>query len=216
MHGTFELTHLEAGKLRDEDFRAAARAGGLEDLLRGLPKLARVRRENLVFDNFAAFLFSQLMSGGDVSDPYDLGGTASAALSCINLMSTSSEPTYQEATNEYGGGVTIYALSETVGSGAKRFVEDVIETPSIRTDPGGREAVECRSRWLFLPSQGVSSNIRSIGVFFSADGDATGDYISRGRMARVRLKDAAGRQIIINKTASQVLLIEYTFRLVSV
>jgi len=213
MHGTFELTQLDARGLRDEDFRAAARRGRAEDLLRGLPPLGRFRARNLVFDMIPSFLFNRLMGGPAAKGPliYESG---SAALHAMVLLSTDSEPTYEESTWEYTQ--TLYTLPEEVGSGAKRFIEDVIETTLIQADQTGREHISCRSRWLFLPSEGVSSNIRSVGIYFCRDGDNTAGNLERGRVARIRIKDAAGRPVIINKTASQVLLIEYTFRLVTV
>ena len=213
MHGTFELTQLDARGLRDADFRAAARRGRTGDLLRDLPVVGRYEGRNLVFDMIPSFLFNRLMSGPAAKGPmiYESG---SAALSAMSLLTTSAEPTYEEYTWEYGE--TLYTLQEHAGGGGKRFIEDVIETTLIQSNQAGREAVDCRSRWLFLPSEGVSSNIRSIGIYFARDGDYTGGNSERGRVARVRIKDAAGRPVIINKTSSQVLLIEYTFRLVSV
>jgi hypothetical protein len=214
MQGTFELTHRDARGLRDADFRAALRRGEADALLRGLPLLGGYRARNLVFDNFAAFLFSQLMGGPDVTDPFDLGGTAAAALGIVTLMTTASEPTYEELATGYYE--TMYTQAETAGGGGKRFVEDVIETTRIAVAGDGRESVECRSRWLFLPSEGVSSDIRSVGIHFAADADSVAGYVSRARICRVRIKDAAGRAVIINKTASQVLLIEYTLKLVTI
>lgn len=102
----------------------------------------------------------------------------------------------------------------SIGDGinaAKRFVQDDIEGPLIYSDTDGAEAVHLKERWLWLPSQAVSNRIRSVGIF-SCEINNTGND-DRSATARVRLKDASGFPITLNKSSSQVLLVQYTFTL---
>lgn len=166
---------------------------------------------NLQFDNWAAFSFNRRMAGPDIADPYDFD-SGSAWLATITLTTIDSEPTYQEASNF---GSDINNIQSNVGSGAsKRFVEDDVENVLIATVADGRDAIFQRSRFLYLPSQAVSGNIRSVSIHFSDNGDSTG-FISRGIAGRVRIKDAGQNPIIISKSSSQVLLVEYTTTYVS-
>jgi len=215
MHGHFSVELKAARDLRDADFRAARREGALGALLRDLETEERAEGDNLVFNWLAAFLFRYLFSGGDIQDPFDFD-SGNCYIGCINLGVTDSEPTYTEFTNNYYEDIN--SMSDSIGgSGAsKRFIEDQIETHLIKKEDDGREAIFLRSRWLWLPSEGVSSNIRSLSLYFARDADGTGGYSERARGARLRLKNQAGLPIIINKTNKHVLLAEYVFTLASV
>lgn len=213
MLGHFDLSLRDAGRLRDADFDAAIRAGALREILRDLPEAARARTNNLVMDNFAATMFLHLFSGPDVTYPYNAGGAANGALSMVCLLSDETEPTYTEGWDDYQSSMQSVTAS-VAADAAKRFVEDVAETTLIARDSLDREAVFARSRWLYLPSQAVSASIASLGVFFSEDADGMA-WAHRGRIARVRIKDAGARPLTMNKTSAQVLLVEYTARLVS-
>jgi len=215
MQGHFSVELKAARGLRDEDFRKARREGVLDALLRDLETEERAEGGNLVFNWLSAFLFRYLFSGPDITDPFDID-SGNGYLGCINLGVTDSDPTYTEFTNNYVEDIN--AMSDSIGgSGAsKRFIEDQIETHLIKKEDDGREAILCRSRWLWLPSEGVSSNIRSLSMYYARDADATAGYTERARGARLRLKNQAGLPIIINKTNKHVLLAEYVFTLASV
>lgn len=185
------------------------------EALEDLPVAQEAGGKNLVFDNFAAYSYVQSFGGGDITDPYDFStGSGRAALAFVTLQTLDAEPTYTESTYE---AVPIQSIGSMAGTNAsKRFINDDIEDELIRKPVDGRNAVEFRSRWLWLPSQAVSSDIRSFTVYFRENGPDTGAFHANGRMARIRLKDSGGSPVILSKTSSQVLLIEYLFTLVSI
>jgi hypothetical protein len=187
----------------------------LDRLLARMPTSQRARGRNLVSDNFAAFIFRFAFSGGDITDPYDFD-SGNAILATILLMTTDSEPTYTDSTNQYTNLHNISGSANT-GSAGKRFIEDDIDPHLQDADPdgNGRESILFRSRFLYLAAQGNSNDIRSLGIYFMRDADSTGNF-ERARTARIRLKDSGGNPIILNKTSSQVLLIEYRFTLVNI
>jgi hypothetical protein len=211
MIGHFKLELKASRDLRDEDFRAAARAGELDALLRGLPTERKAEGENLIFNWFAVYQFVNLMSGAGYAQ-IALNSSA-AAFAHLNLCTLDAEPTYTEWTEQYYGGPS--TQPNTAGAGAKRFIEDHIEAHQIQCAPDGREEITLRERWLFLPSEGVSSDIRSLAVYFRLDGDYLYESYTY-RFARIRLKNQAGLPIIINKTNRHVLLVEYVATLVTV
>lgn len=216
MKGKYNVTLLDAGGLGDEDFEMARRDGSLDALLTGLDVEQRAETDNLVFDNFAAYIFRWLFSGGDITDPYDVGnGTTDAALATMCLLTTDTDTTYTEQSAGFWD-VSTVGNSANTSSGGKRFVEDTIVSPPLVAVTAGKEEVFCKSRWLYLPSQGVSSAIRSIGTFFYFDADATGNSSQRSSISRVRLKDSAGRNITLRKTDKNVLHIEYGLFLTAV
>ena len=216
MQGYFDVQTKDLGGLRDNDLLAMMSPDGkvtpeLARLVDGLPTVQHARGKNLVSDNFAGATFKYVFSGGSINDPYNQGN---GILASILIMNTDSEPGYTDQTDQY---TTIHGLSGNVGSlPGKRFIEDDVEAHLIITDSGGRESILFRSRWLYLAAEAVSNDIRSLGVYHCRYGGASLSSIERGRIARIRLKDSGGSPIIINKTASQVLLIEYRFTLVSI
>lgn len=216
MQGYFDVQTKDLGGLRNEDLLAMLTPEGkftpeLRKLLDDLPTAQHAFGKNLVSDNFASSTFKYCFSGPDISNPYNQGN---GILATILIMNTDSEPGYTDATNEY---TTYNGLSGGQGSNpGKRFIADDVEAHLIVTDSGGRESILFRSRWMYLAAEAVSNDIRSLGVYHCRYGGDSGSSIERGRIARIRLKDSGGSPIIINKTASQVLLIEYRFTLVSI
>jgi hypothetical protein len=104
-------------------------------------------------------------------------------------------------------------------SAAKRFYNDQIAAAEVWSHADAvKQQVFFRNRWLYLPTEGYSNNIRSLVIVWSTDCanvlvPGTFNYYEIGR---VRLKDAAGEKVRINKTQYQAMLMEYTFSLVSV
>lgn len=187
----------------------------LDRLLARLPTRQRAKGCNLINDNFAGYTHKYCFSGGAISTPYNIDG-GNAALGTILLMTNDAEPTYTEASSQY---TNPNALTGTVQSttAGKRFIEDDIDPHLMDADPNnnGRESILFRSRFLYLSTQANSNDIRSLGIYFSDNGNSTGTE-ERGRIARIRLKDSGGTPIILNKTSAQVLLIEYRFTLVTI
>lgn len=216
MQGYFDVKTKDLGGLSDDDLLAMMSPEGkvtpeLAKLLDGLPTVQHAQGKNLVSDNFASSSFKYCFSGGTIDNPYNQGN---GILATILIMNTDSEPAYTDATNQY---TTMHGLTGGVGSlPGKRFIEDDVEAHLIVTDSGGRESILFRSRWMYLAAEAVSNDIRSLGVYHCRYGGSSTSSIERGRIARIRLKDSGGNPIIINKTASQVLLIEYRFTLVSI
>lgn len=215
--GHFDLALKNSGTLSDADFENAMTHGCLQGLLDGLDTQLECHTDNLIMDLIVPYTAYFLFGAPTVGDLWrNLGA---AVFGGICLLTTDSEPDYQNEWYRNGGyNYTSYSNmpeSANTSSAGKRFVEDASEAAQKLSDPGGREAVWYRERWLYLPSQGISSNIRSIAVLWSADADHTGD-VHKQRSARVRLKDAGNNPIIINKDANQVLLIEYKVTFVSI
>lgn len=219
--GTLISTLLEAGPYGDADFTRAIKEGRADELLAKLDPVLRLEQRNLNFDNFAPYSFSKNFSGaGNPDSPYEstAGGTP-GWLGFICLTTHDTEPTYQEQSSEdyYG---YIYNVSGTVQGAAgtaKRFEEDQIEQWTIWCEADGREQINFRNRFLFLPSHAISSSIKSLSIYFQSQADGyPGDYRNKGRSARIRFKDSGGNPITIAKTTNQVFLVEYTWSLVTV
>lgn len=215
MSGFATARVFDAPGLSDDYWKQVIAEKRVSEALEDLPVAQKAQGKNLVNHAFAAYSFIQSFTGPDILDPYDFSsGSGRAALAFVTLQTIDSEPTYTETTLE---SVPIQSIGSMAGSTAsKRFILDDIEDELIRKPIDGRNAVEFRSRWLWLPSQAVSSDIRSFTVYFRQDGVDTGAFISNGRIARIRLKDSGGSPVILTKTSSQVLLIEYLFTLVSI
>jgi len=218
MRGHFDLALMDACGLKDEDFEKARQDGTIEELLAGLPVKRKVRTDNLVHDNFAAYCFNRNMSGPDITDPFDFVGAGDwSALGFMSLQTTDDEPGYTDLDYDQSIGIqSAGAPAAAASTGAKRFVDDAILAPEIVVDPNGREAVISTHKFLWTPLQGVSSNIRSPTVFFDERNSDTVGACRRASIARVRLKDSAGNPTILTKNSNEVLLVEYTFTLVSV
>ncbi len=220
MQGYFDVRVKDLCGLRDEDLLRLMTPQGkatpkLSRLLDQLPTRQHAFGKNLVNDNFAGFTHAHVLSGGDISDPYDFGGTANAALGTICLTTNDAEPTYTESSYTSYTSPSNVPNSVNTSNAGKRFIEDQIETHLIQVDSGGRESILFRSRWMYLAAEAVSSNIRSLDVLFCEDADHT-TSARRGIIARIRFKNSGGSPIIITKSSAQVLLIEYQFTLVTV
>lgn len=218
--GVLETTLLDAGPFVDADFTRAIKAGKADDLLAKCEPRLKLRNKNLIFDSFVPFTYYRAgwSSAGAPPSPYNQASGNWAYFAFIALLTYDSEPTYQEfaSTENYYGRVTdVYG---NVGSGnMKWFINSQIEPWVVWADGGGREMISFRNRWLYLPSEAVSSNINSLGIYFwdylYNDGYNSSDYHRGGR---IRFKDAGDNPITIVKTSNQVLLLEYTWHMMSV
>ena len=228
MNGKFDVQLIGNRGLDDRAFQRAIDGGYIMDLLGDLPlqkHCPREKNDNMIFDNYAEGMMRLCLSGPTPAHGYwdeCWGDSNNAALSRIGLATTSSLPTYTEdfSSNHF------YSLQTTnhtpdsanTSSGGKRFIEDDITAPTIWSDTD-REAVHFRNRFLYLPSQGNSSSIRSISIHLNKDADqsltASGSTKYSCKIGRVRLRDANGVLTTLNKTSSNSLIVEYTFTLVS-
>lgn len=219
MQGVFDVSLLNAGGLNDAAFQRAIREGTVDRLLSKLKVEKECRGvHNRIFDNNAGIYLDALFSLGACATYYNnlIGG----ALSFIMLANWTSEPT---SYTETWTGVNSYTYEHihdaagtvNTGSASKRFDEDQLSPWEVWSDTD-REVVHFRNRWLWSTSQGNASNISSVGIFHHSDPDGTGSYgTAKSRIGRVRLKDGAGNPVTLNKTSNHVLLMQYTFSLMT-
>jgi hypothetical protein len=215
MQGHFELTLLDAAGYTEQDFQRARKKGHLDALLARLVVDQKCEARNKILHGLVANLFQSAgFGGGDITNPYD-HATTHAALGFICLLTTTSEPTYTDTTNQ---SISIHNVTGTVESttAGRRFLSDQIVDHSIYKSSDAREAIHFRSKWLYAPGQATSSNINSVGVYFRQQAQSNPpDGYANGITARVRIKDSGGNPVTLNKTATKVLLVEYVFTLVS-
>jgi hypothetical protein len=217
MRGQFDITKFDARGIPDEVFQEARRLGTVQALLKGLPVRQQCKAiSNRLFDNLAAYWFRRLFGGASIPAPYEDVGAPPAALGFITLLTLDSEPAYTDATNEGVNSIHNVANSANTSTAGKRFIEDQSKSEVITVDPSatGREDFTFTDQWLYAPSEGISTNIRSIGAYFSSDADQPAT-INRGIIGRVRLKDQAGNNTILHKGSDEALLVSYTIGLVS-
>jgi hypothetical protein len=208
--GRFHILLQDSGHLKDSDFVLAQKEGRLDELVDSLPVEQEAFAENtathmMVIANFRKH-FAGMPNGA-----YPMERVNTSILHHVTLLNWASEPYFAYWMSYYG---TIHNPSGSVNTGnaGKRFYAHAIETYSEK-DPTGREEVFARSRFLYLPSQVVSNQIRSLGVYW-------GEYVNdnnedKGMVAWARMKDAGGFPLTLDKSASQTLLIQYTFRWVA-
>lgn len=221
MQGHFEIGAYHTPGLTEETLLdalgpvAQREDGSVLDFLSQYEKTQEVKGHNLVQEIFAGCVFAALFGdAGGVPNAYgrnEEGGV----FGLINLSNRDAEPSYtgeREGDSYY----PFNSVSYSVGSGAsKRFINDDVEPYLISEASDGQEAVTLRHRWLYLPSQAVSSVIRSLTVWFMDTPTDTGSNYS-APVCRIRLKDSAGNPIVINKTADITLFVEYRFTLITV
>lgn len=211
MQGHFDIFVQDAKGLRDEDFLRAEREGRLRDLVKSLPIDQEAHTDNLVLDMYPICMMRRVIGHGFPSGPYPMERGTGIPFYSICLLSLATEPEYIEW---YSGYWSLHNMSYTVNSvnAGKRFVVHDMDL-LVDVEPTGREGIFIKERWLYLPSQAVSNEIRSVGAYWCEN--ITDGNDERGQLARVRMKDAGGNPITLNKSASQTLLIQYTFTLVS-
>ena len=212
MEGLFKATILDASSLTPAERDEAVKYGLWDELLDLLPTKTVFSGKNMVFDNFAAWAFYAIMSGGGVTDPYDFGGASNSPLAHIGLLYHERAPYYQESTHQ---NLAPGSLSYMVTSDAwKRFIVDEAQPYLIQVAPDGREEVQFRSRFMFAAGEANADNIRCFAVYFCESANSTGTN-DRGIIAKIRLQDAGGTLLTLEKTVDEVLLLEYWFKLVS-
>jgi hypothetical protein len=220
---TFETPGLVGSDL-DKMFgpRHLRKPGTIDPWLDSMEPVQKIRSNNLIFNGFAAMMFSRLFNGGNTVDPYDLtagGGNDASYFSFVITVTTTSEPAYNTESNifawPYDSTDNIGGTASNSARGVKFFDYGEVEDFLISEASDGREAISYRARFLYLPSEAVSNNLNSLAIWFRADGNA-GGASSNGIAGRVRFKDSGGSPITINKTSNQTLFMQYTFTLVSV
>jgi len=215
MRGHFDVSVRNAGGLKDEDFVAAKEEGRLFELLEQLEVAQRAKCDNILMHWIPPTFYHNVFQHGFADGPWPTYD-ACVPMNNIGLMVTDSEPVYNYAYGWYGG---YHAFADNIGdsTGAKGFTAHDADGNLVDKDADGREEVFVRTRFLFLPSQGNSNNIRSVGIFgsqYTNQGTGSEDRYMSGR---VRLKDpTTGLPTILLKNFNQVMVIEYTYAFVAV
>lgn len=204
--GRFDIYVQDAGDLKDEDFVQAEKEGRLNQLLDEMPVAQEAHGENTLTHMIVVAYFRKLFTGFP-NAAYPMERANTSIFHHITVLNWSDEP-YFNYWMSYNGYIHNPSGNVNSSNAGKRFVAHDIEL-LCDTDPSGREAVFMRERWLYLPSQVVSNSIRSIGVYWSEYINDTGNE-DRGMVAWVRMKDAGGMPLTLNKSSSQTLLIQYT------
>ena len=224
MQGHFNVDLFDARGMSDEDFLKLSSELGNRELFRKIREEHQCDQhtegKNLVFDNMAGFIFDHVFRGPAAAWPFNENDGTHSYLNFVNLSERDNDPTYEELYTHGHYAVTGHNVnsSANTSSGSKKFVTEDIMDHEVFTDPDGRESIHYRSQWLWTPSQGNASDIRSIAIWYSTNGSEsmTTTTPEKASACRIRLKDAGGTPVEINKTTSQVLLVEYTFKLTSV
>jgi hypothetical protein len=215
MLGRFDVHLKPARGLRDGDFLEAIRRGKIGRLLAELPTEQRAQARNQIFDNMAGYHLDHSFSGPQTAYPYYFD-SGNAALAHICMTNLDADPGY---TDDWSAYTNLHNMTGSVnGSNAgKRFVEDGITDHVQESDPdgNGRESLRYTERWLYLPTQIISNQIKSISIGFHTNADSAGNQ-ETGMIGRVRLKDSKGRNVAISKTSKHVLLVQYEFTLVTI
>lgn len=211
MQGHFDILRKEARGLGDEHFLAAMQDGSIHKLIESLETSFEMHQKNQVHDAFPTMMFRNVFGRfGNAWYPHD---RYQIPLFTMCLQYEASEPVFYYHWGTYTDwDSTAWSIGD--GIGAAKIMDTGIDPVYIFSEPNNdQEAIHAKFRFLWLPSEGNSNEIRSVGIF-SCENNTTGND-ERGATARVRLKDAAGDPITLVKTPSQVLLIQYTFTLVS-
>ncbi len=199
--------------------RHKRRPGSVDKFLSSMDAIQEFKSGNLLNHMCPAFMFKAMMSGGSIPAPYGNGPTTSSLFSLIILTTIASEPAYIDSSivwsNPYELPGNIGGAASNSARGVKLFDINEIEDGLVYEDPNGKEAISYRSRWLFLPSEGVSSSIAGFSVYFSEYGSGTaGNY--RGISGRLLFRDGNGTPIIVNKLSTRTMFLEYTITWTSV
>lgn len=211
MQGHFDIWRKEARGLGDEDFLASMKDGSIDELLASLDTSYALRQKNQVHDAFSLMVYRLVFGRFPNGFGQHIHSQKIYPFVTVALQTESSEPTYYHHWSISANYDAVQWLIGAGSSGVKFFVTGNVDTTRVLTDTDGVEALHLKERWLWLPSQGVSSQIRSVGIFGAHSNTTGGAY--RSATARIRLKDASGFPITLNKTSSQVLLLQYTFTL---
>ena len=212
IHGRARAHLFNAEGIGDEPFLEAMRQKRLMAFLKTLDRKLFLKTNNLLMDMWSAKIFQDVWYGQGVPNLpaywYYAGGTR--GMCCVYLSTQSAEPTLTEPTSGtvYGNFAATGDACDTTHS-AKRFFEDDAEQHQIYVNPDGRESIIWLNRFLWLPSQGNLSTIRSLTIQWCDDADSITTSLQRGKVGRVRFKDGGGNPVTFDKTSIQALLVEY-------
>lgn len=218
MQGHYDITLARAGEYTDEQWRQGLKSGNFSKMAGETGVDQRIAGHNLIYGAYSPYIFDHVFSGPTAPDPLDDDASASAALSLITLDNNTAEPaydTYLYSSNKRPWELDNATPSFSGGVNHKIFIEQDDVAHEVISDPSGRSAVTCRSKFLWTTSQGNANDIYSFAVWHSRNAD-TSSYGYRVQMGRIRLKDSNGTPMVLVKTSANVLLVEYTFTLTAI
>jgi hypothetical protein len=197
-----------------------------------LPIKQKAEGHNLVIHNWMPSISFDVFGAAAIDGDFTINSTDATRgpLAFMALTTNSTEVAYteyigaQRCDSAAQGVATIVSDRVDANYAFKRFIEDRSEASSIIETEPGREAIRIIERFLWLPSQGNLSNIRSFEVWWSSDEDyPSGAYtwasgyptLGIAEVCRTRLKDG-GVPVTLTKSSDEALLFQYTFTLVAV
>ena len=217
MQGHFNAMVIDDLGLGDAPFLEAIKKGDLDGLLKRHPIVARASTPNQVFQPLAEAVLYHVFG---LPATYAFGSIPGTGMRCVALSKLSSEPAFLDHTggsslsddtnannDQWSHGPTLY----------KQFDEHKSEPTRIWVGTD-REAYYFRDRFLWLPSEGAFTDIRSINCYGDEDADrGYSSYYGKNtwKVSRTRLKDSGGSPITLQKTVSQGFLVEYIVKLFS-
>jgi hypothetical protein len=207
---------MNAGGLKDEDFKAAIREGRLDEVLAGLKVEQHVKNQNVINHWAVATMFHNVFAHGFPNGPWP---TYTNNMWCnnIGLSTRDDEPSFSVVEQQYYGGYHNFADNASGTTGARGMTAHIAEANVYDKNPDGKEELFQRHRFLFIPSWAISNNIRSLSLLGSEYSNQGTGNEDRWISGRVRLKDPdTGLPIVIVKNLNQVLVIEYTIYWVAI
>ena len=203
------MVHDAEGK-GDQPYLDAIAESKLDELLATRKIIQQGQGHNLILDSWVANnLWHFFPDAPDVPNELDLGAVGvQATMSNVSLLTTDSEPTYQEYSRSSCANLTNVS-GQVASNVTKRVWNNISELPVNYTVADGREAIAIELRYLWLPSNGDYVNIRSAAMFHRSDADLTssGTTWCAIRVSRVRFKDSVGDPVTYNKTENQSFLL---------
>lgn len=224
LQGFYRAAVHEAGHLgstpeeRDAPYLEAIREGRIMDFLGSLPKSAEARTQNATIQMLPAWLM-YLVFGAPVTN----GEMSSQGTDCghrgVGLSSESSEPTYTEYSTVSGyTGFNTWLSGQNMATGSsetlwRQALVDNVEPYRVWTDEGGREGYYFRFRVIWLPSDGLITDIRGALSCFGGSPDVEAPAARYTGCGRTRFKDSGGNPVTLAKTASQSFFLEHLVKL---
>lgn len=217
MQGHFNAMVIDSLGKGDAPFLEAIKNRDIDGLLERYPIVGKASTPNQVSQTVVEALMDWVF-GAPVT--YGHGSLGTGGLRCVTLTNRTAEATYTTWTA--GSSVSDPSWASTDGwchaaTQFKRFDEEKSEPTRIWLDPD-REAYYFRDRFLWLPSDGTFSNIRSIQCYGCDDADRGYEPyygVAMFRASSTRLKDSGGNPITLQKTSAQAFLVEYIIKFFS-
>lgn len=214
MQGRYRLQIKNAKGLSDEYFLQAIHDKRIDKVLDDLETEYTIKGRNLLNHWWFVVFAHNVIEHGFSNGPYYTYDNCNA-FNNICMTTKSTEPTHDE-TYTWSGGYD--GAQDNIGdaTAAKGFVNERAEDTLVEVDSDGRESMFHRTRWIFLPSESISNNLRGFTINGARMSNQTIGTEFRYQTGRILFKDpVSGNPVAVLKNLNQVLVLEYTLRLVS-